>query len=369
MNFQDSPRPTPSTAPSAAFSAARNGGARRSVNEFRSEDEYLVTHYVDRGETGTRLDAFLKSRYRKRSREAIKRAIDSGAITVSRNQSPHLTAGKLKPSFQLIEGDEVLVLSERKPEPEVCFDYRVIHEDDAILVIDKPSNLPVHPAGRYFFNTLLVHLRTQGHRNPLKAEREFFLVHRIDKETSGILVLAKNREVANHLTRQFAERSTEKTYLAIARGETPAEFTLDLAMRKSTTSIIDVKMAIAPESDGGQSALTRFKRLSVHPTRHGIFSLVECYPKTGRQHQIRLHLEAAGHPIVGDKLYGMPEEEAVGFYERRHLSPEAQARLILPRHALHAAGISFIHPATNLPARFTSPLPQDLHDFLQDVTA
>ncbi|MCM2323790.1 MAG: RluA family pseudouridine synthase [Oligoflexia bacterium] len=348
-----SARPIPATA-----------GARRSLNEFRSEDEYLVTHYVDRGENGARLDAFLKDRYRKRSREAIKRAIDSDAITVQRLQSPHLTLGRLKPSFQLLEGDEVLVLSERKPEPEVCFDYRVIHEDEAILVVDKPANLPVHPAGRYFFNTLLVHLRTQGHRNPLKAEREYFLVHRIDKETSGILVLAKSREVAHHLTRQFAERTTEKTYLAVAHGETPEAFTIELAMRKSTVSVIDVKMTVAEEADGGQSALTAFRRLSVHRTRHGVFSLVECFPKTGRQHQIRVHLEAAGHPIVGDKLYGMPEEESLSYYERKHLSPEAQARLIIPRHALHAAAIQFIHPLTELPVRFSSGLPGDLQAFL-----
>lgn len=334
------------------------------TREFTSENHYLVTHYVDRGQTGIRLDAFLKERYRKRSREAIQRAIEEGAITVERRQGPHLTVGKLKPSSQLIGGDEVLVLTEKKPEPAVCFDYRIIHEDEGLFIIDKPANLPVHPAGRYFFNTLLVHLRTEGHRKPLKAEREFFLVHRIDKETSGILVLAKDREVCAHLTRQFAERKTEKRYLAIVRGETPEKFTVDLAMKRSTDSVIEVRMVPAPVEEGGLPAHTDFKRLSVHTNRHGTFSVVECFPKTGRQHQIRVHLDAVGHPILGDKLYGMPEEEALRYYERKHLTPEAEARLIIPRHALHAAGIRFVHPLTGEFREYSSPLPADLQRFL-----
>ncbi|OFZ55685.1 MAG: hypothetical protein A2428_13390 [Bdellovibrionales bacterium RIFOXYC1_FULL_54_43] len=325
-----------------------------------NENHYLVTHYVDPGQTGIRLDSFLKGRYRKRSRETLKRAIDSGAISIQRNQSPHLHIGRLKASTQLIGGDEVLVLSERKPEPEVSFDYKILFEDDSILVIDKPPNLPVHPAGRYFFNTLLVHLRTNGHRDPLKAEREYFLAHRIDKETSGILVLAKNREVCAKLVRQFAERRTEKRYLAVVHGIPPAEFTIDAPLRRTTVSAIELKMMAAPESEGGQPSLTVFRRLETH----GAFSLVECHPKTGRQHQIRIHLETAGHPIVGDKLYGLSEDEALRFFERKHLSPEAEAKLLLPRHALHAAGIRIRHPVTGQTVEFTSELPDDLRRFL-----
>lgn len=335
------------------------------TRSFTPENHYLVTHLVDRGQTGIRLDAFLKERYRKRSREALKRAIDSGAITVQRNQGPHLTVGKLKASSQLIAGDEVLVLTERREEPAVNFDYKVLFEDEVLFVIHKPANLPVHPAGRYFFNTLLTHLKTQGHKNPLRVEREYYLVHRIDKETSGILVLARDKEVCADLTKQFAERLTEKRYLAIARGETPEEFTVDQAMKRSTNSVIELKMMLAPEEEGGQNALTRFKRLGVYRNQHGVFSLVECFPKTGRQHQIRLHLEAAGYPIAGDKLYGIPEEEALRFYERQHLSAEAKAKIILPRHALHAAGIRFRHPLTGKMLEFNSPLPEELMLFLE----
>jgi 23S rRNA pseudouridine1911/1915/1917 synthase len=334
-----------------------------STDNFKSEDHYLVTHEVR--QTGIRLDAFLKERYRKRSRETLKRAIESGVISIRRAQSPHLILGKLKPSLQLISGDEVLVLTERKEEPPVNFNYKILFEDEVLFVIEKPAHLPVHPAGRYFFNTLLVHLKTQGHKTPMKAEREYYLVHRIDKETSGILVLSKDKEVCTHLTQQFAERKTEKRYLALVYGRPKDEFTVDLAMKRAN-SVIELKMMTAPESEGAQSALTRFKRLKTATNRFGEFSLVECFPKTGRQHQIRVHLEAAGHPIVGDKLYGVPEDEALRFYERQHLSAEAQAKIILPRHALHAAGIRFEHPLTGKMVEFSSGLPEDLTAFFED---
>jgi 23S rRNA pseudouridine1911/1915/1917 synthase len=325
-----------------------------------TNDHYLVTHSVGPNQHGIRLDAFLKERYHRRSREQLKRAIDSGVVTLKRDQSPHLKAGKIKASSSLIPGDEILVLTERKPEPDVSFDYRILYEDESIFVINKPANLPVHPAGRYFFNTLLVHLKTEGHRNPLRSERDYFLAHRIDKETSGVLVLTKTKEVCADISKQFFDRTTEKRYHAIVRGHCPEVFAIDLPIKRATHSLIELKMMTAPESEGAAPSLTSFKRMGIY----GDFSLVECTPKTGRQHQIRVHLEAAGFPIVGDKLYGMPEEEAVRFYERSHLTPEAEAKLLLPRHALHAAWIRFVHPATQKAMAFEAPLPGDLQDFL-----
>ena len=338
------------------------------ITRTLTSDHYLVTHSVGPNQHGIRLDTFLKERYRKRSREQLKRAIGSGAVTVRRTQSPHLHVGRPKPSSQLIPGDEVLVLTERRPEPAVCFDYRILYEDDVLFVIDKPPQLPVHPAGRYFFNTLLVHLQTQGYKNPLNSEQNYYLVHRIDKETSGVLVLAKDKQVCADITRQFAERLTRKRYLAIVRGVCPEQFTVDLPLRRATNSIIELKMEAvqesAQDSNGAQTAFTEFKRLKIC----GDFSLVECFPKTGRQHQIRVHLEAAGHPIVGDKLYGMPESEALRFYERKHLTPEAEARLLLPRHALHAEALEFTHPVTRKKMEFIATLPVDLQNFLNQQT-
>src|SRR3954466_403363 len=119
------------------------------IQSTLSSESYQVTHYVDDGYTGMRLDHFLKERYSRRSRAQIQKAIDAGVITIRRLQGGHLTVGRLKPSSPLVGGDEVLVLSERKPEPPVSFDYRIIHEDEVLLIVDKPANLPVHPAGSY----------------------------------------------------------------------------------------------------------------------------------------------------------------------------------------------------------------------------
>ncbi len=330
------------------------------ITRSLTSDQYLVTHSVGPNQHGIRLDAFLKERYQRRSREQLKKAIDSGVVSVQRNQGPHLQAGRPKPSSQLVPGDEVLVLTERRPEPTVRFDYKILHEDEVLFVIDKPPNLPVHPAGRYFFNTLLVHLKTRGHQDPLRSEKDYFLAHRIDKETSGILVLTKTKESCTSITKQFSERTTQKRYLAIVHGVCPPEFSIELPLRRAVQSLIEIKMMTASEAEGGMPSFTRFKRLSVW----GDFSLVECYPKTGRQHQIRVHLEAAGYPIVGDKLYGLPESEAVRFYERKHLTPEAEAKLLLPRHALHAAGIRFRHPLTHREMEFSAPFPSELQEFL-----
>ena len=339
------------------------------TGEFQTTENYVVYHEVGHLQAGIRLDAFLKERYRKRSRESLKQAIESGAIRVERRGGPHLTLGRLKPASQLIAGDRVLVESERKPEPEVDFNYKVLFEDEVLFVIYKPANLPVHPAGRYFFNTLLVHLKTEGLRNPLNAEREYFLVHRIDKETSGILVLTKDREVCTHLTRQFAERQTRKRYLAVVRGiPAQTEFFVDAPLRRALNSRVELKMEIAPKDlpeetpdhIKGQTAFTSFRVLETA----GDFALVECFPKTGRQHQIRVHLDSVGHPIVGDKLYGMDEEEAARFFERKFLSPEAEAKLLLPRHALHSCLLGFTHPVTGKEVTFESPLPDDLRAFL-----
>lgn len=375
--------------------------------------EYLVTHTVGSRSAGIRLDRFLMERYRRRSREQIKRAIESGAVTIQRAGVPHLSLGRIKASSALYPGDVVAVLSVRKPEPEVNFDYKILYEDEHIAVIDKPPNLPVHPAGRYFFHTLLVHLKTQGFKQDLEAERRFFLVHRIDKETSGVLLLAKTKEACNHLTAQFRNRQTEKYYLAIVRGVPDrAEFEIDAPIGKPRGARVGLKMYALPESEGGLPSLTRFKIVE----SRGSFTLLACYPKTGRQHQIRAHADIAGYPLVGDKVYGLTEEEVLALLEghremREDLAsevspdpveegvedpaggsegdsaevafageepveerfeipgptsqvyPELEAKLLLPRHALHAAGLSFVHPATQQRMEFNSPLPPDLQAF------
>ncbi len=339
------------------------------VTRDLQQNTYTVRFAVGPGQDGIRLDHFLKEHYRRRSREQIKQAIDEGIVTLARNQSPHLMAGKLKPSSQLVPGDEILVVSERRGEPEVNFNYKVIYEDEVLFVVDKPPNLPVHPSGRFFFNTLLIHLKTQAKERallkPLEADELYYLGHRIDKETSGILVLTKDAESCANVVAQFAQRKTEKTYLAIVHGESPDTFEVDEPMGRAVRSKIRLKMECLPEEDGGQVAKTTFRTLERAGAAGRRYSLVECYPKTGRQHQSRVHAERAGFPLVGDKLYGVDEDFALLFYDRDRLTPEAEAKLLLPRHALHAARLTITHPTTGKPIEFVSELREDLAEFFQ----
>ncbi len=326
---------------------------------------YTVRYAVGPNQEGIRLDNFLKEHYKKRSRESLKRAIDSGAIALERNQGPHMSVGKLKASSHLVADDIVAVRSDRKAEPPVDFNYSVLFEDDVLFVVNKPANLPVHPSGRFFFHTLLIHLKTQAANRaltkPLEADELFYLAHRIDKETSGVLVLTKDSESCASIVRQFAQRETEKVYTAIVKGITPETFEVNEPMNRSKTSRVTLKMAVMPEEEGGQVASTKFKRIDTA----GNYSLIECYPKTGRQHQIRLHAEFAGFPLVGDKLYGVDEEFALLFYDRDRLTPEAEAKLLIPRHALHATRLTFSHPTTGKRMTVESPLPADLREWFE----
>ncbi len=336
---------------------------------------YLVSHTVPPSSDGARLDHFLKDRYSRRTRGQIQRAIGEGKIQILREQSPHLHVGKIKSSSQLYTGDVVQITSERKPEPVVDFNYKVLYEDDALFVIDKPGNLPVHPAGGFFFHTLLTHLQTRGFTQALDADHPYYLAHRIDRETSGILVLTKTPEDCAAITAQFRARETQKTYLAIVHGS-PAqdEFESDQPIGRIPGSKIRIAMGVLPEDQGGQVAHTDFHVLK--RTRN--FALIECTPKTGRQHQIRVHLADAGHPIVGDKIYSLPVEQALRFFTRPRpgskedqeentgtfITPEIEARLILPRHALHAARLRLAHPRTGAAMDFRSELPVELSNFI-----
>ena len=373
------------------------------VTKSLTGNTYLVKYAVGHTQAGIRLDRFLMARYRKRSREQLKKAIDSGAITISREGGKHLNLGKIKPSLPLQVGDVVHVLSTRNKEPEVNFNYQILYEDNAILVVNKPPNLPVHPAGRFFFNTLIVHLKTKGFTNLEESTNDYYLVHRIDKETSGVLLLAKTREACNNLTAQFRNRETDKYYLAIARG-TPAqdEFDVDTSLGKIAGSKIGLKMYAVPEKQGGLHALTHFEKVE---TREN-YTLLACFPRTGRQHQIRVHADLAGLPLVGDKLYGMSEEDCLVMLDyhrdlRTFISEdeaaaldqegndeeveieddntpelpksekylEIESRLLIPRHALHAAGLRFKHPTSDQEMIFESGLPDDLRAFFESLTS
>ncbi len=352
-----------------------------------NDNTVLISFRVDANHVGQRLDRFLKDHYRRRSRERLKETITSGMITLVRGQGPHLSVGRIKASTLLIEGDVVQIESERRAEPQVRLDYKILHEDQGFFVVDKPAPLPVHPSGSYFFNTLLTHLKTGGYTKPLAMDEDYFLVHRIDKETSGLLIVAKNSETCTNFVNQFARRTTQKTYLAIVHGRPFRKtFSVDEPIGRDKDGPIGLRMIAAKGShlapEDIWDAVTDFELVETRADARGrLFSLVKCFPKTGRQHQIRIHLKLAGFPIVGDKLYSLEMNDSLKFFpvvrfghsrtaetlSLRFIPPELSEKLILDRHALHASELVCSHPTTGKDLHFRSELSADLREFWEGL--
>ena len=232
----------------------------------------------------------------------------------------------------------------------------VIYEDESLIVLEKPAGLAVHPTARYHRCTLTAFLRTLGQ----KADP----AHRLDRETSGLLVCGKGSAVTAVLKRAFATRQVEKRYLAIVEGwpgETTFEISLPLQLGRGE---VRVRMEVGNGKPALTEATVKQRLLSPPGDR---FALLELVPRTGRQHQLRAHLAAVGHPIVGDKIYGFDERCFVRFTEGAQ-TVEDQQHLRLPRQALHACSLSLNHPRSTQPCTWTSPLPVDLAGFLEGLS-
>jgi 23S rRNA pseudouridine1911/1915/1917 synthase len=298
---------------------------------------------------GWRLDHFLKRRIGRMSRTRIQSIIGE--------QISFPDGRPARPSSQVRAGETILLRRPAPVEPEVPRDFEVLFEDASVLVIDKPAGLPMHTTAKFWRNTLVALLRE---RYP---QEQMEIAHRIDRETSGVLLIARNRKVASFLTRAFARRTVEKTYLALVKGQPPDEGRIELPLRLLDTKS-RVMMGPAREGEPGLlTAATRYRvvrRLAAH-------ALCEARPLTGRQHQIRVHFAAIGHPIVGDKLYGASEALFMRACEEP-LTPELLACFDgLPRHALHAHRLTFPHPVGGHPMTIESPLPADLTAYIDGL--
>jgi 23S rRNA pseudouridine1911/1915/1917 synthase len=293
---------------------------------------------------GWRLDHFLKHRIHRLSRAKIRTVIE---------QQVYLADGRRpRPALSVRAGETIIVNRPAPVEPEVPRYFDVLAEDDTFLALDKPAGLPMHTTAKFWKNTLVALLRE---RFPSEALQ---ICHRLDRETSGILLVARGRVAASFLKRAFAQRLVKKSYLALVHGvPVEPEGVIDRPMRLLDTRT-RIMMGVASD---GLPALTRFRVLQSFAEH----ALVEASPETGRQHQIRVHLASIGHPVVGDKLYGASEQAFMDYCDTG-MTPELLAAFDgLPRHALHAARLCFPHPLTREPVTIESPLPRDLVEYMK----
>ena len=302
---------------------------------------------------GERLDRFLVSQLPEISRARIQQLIADGRVRVN--------GAAAKPSLRLREGDQIELLGSPKRPPLKAFAEEIpldiVYEDDALAVINKPAGMVVHAgAGASSQSGTLVNalLHRFGSLSGVGGELRPGIVHRLDKDTSGLIVVAKNDLAHRRLAEQFSQRLVNKTYLALVHGWMKQEQgTIASAIARDRIR----RTRMTTRERGGRAAVSHWRVLRRIQSRFGKFSLLEIRIDTGRTHQIRVHLASLGHPVVGDTLYGAPRE----------LKDTRGGKLALGRNFLHAAAIELQHPGSRAVLQFSRPLPPDLEDFLSHL--
>lgn len=309
---------------------------------------------IDKGQEPLRIDKFLMSRIEGATRNKIQQAIDDEMVLV--NNKP------VKSNYKVKAFDNVVVFDNRSPESSEIIPQNIpldiTYEDDAVLVINKPAGMVVHPGSGNpdgtLVNAVAWHLKKQ---NPDLNETllpRFGLVHRIDKNTSGLLVMAKTQKVMSDLAKQFFNHTVHRRYIALVWGDMENDEGTIVAhvgrhqrFRKLFTAY--------PDGDHGKDAITHYKVLA----RYNYVSLVECRLETGRTHQIRVHMQLIGHPLFNDDFYdGDKIVKGTVFTKYKQFVDNCFA--LCQRQALHAKELGFTHPVTLQPVHFESELPQDM---------
>ncbi len=308
---------------------------------------------ADKGQSPIRIDKFLMDHLGDTSRNRIQKAAEAGCIRV--DGRPVKSNYKVKP-LEVV----TLVLERPKRDWEIVpedIPLDITYEDDQLMVINKPAGLVVHPGcGNYsgtLVNALAWHLRDNPDFDP--NDPDVGLVHRIDKDTSGLLVIAKTPEAKTHLCHQFFVKTTRRQYNALVWGSFPEdEGRIEGNIGRDPKDRL--RMAcFPPESEVGKPAVTHYRVLE----RFGHVTLVECRLETGRTHQIRVHMRHIGHPLFNDERYG-GDQILRGDTSASYRAFIHNCFALCPRQALHARTLGFVHPTTGEEMFFTSPLPQDM---------
>jgi len=323
------------------------------------ENQDLFEHYrilVDQKQTLIRIDKFLMDRLPNATRNKVQNAIRDEFIKVN---------DELVKSNYKVRADDVITVSLPQPprETEVIpedIPLNIVFEDEDLLVVNKPAGMVVHPAHQNWNGTLVNALTYHFQNLPHMPNNEGRpgLVHRIDKDTSGLLVIAKSERAMQSLAKQFYDHSIERTYYALVWGEVEAdEGTINVSIGRS---IKDRRVVVAyPDGDMGRNAITHYKVLE----RLRYVTLVKCNLETGRTHQIRAHMKYLRHPLFNDATYG-GDQILKGTKFNKYKSFIDNCFKIMPRQALHAKTLGFIHPASNEKVEFDSELPTDFQAML-----
>ena len=313
---------------------------------------------ADKGQSPIRIDKFLMDHLGDTSRNRIQKAAEAGCIRV--DGRPVKSNYKVKP-LEVV----TLVLERPKRDWEIVpedIPLDITYEDDQLMVINKPAGLVVHPGcGNYsgtLVNALAWHLRDNPDFDP--NDPDVGLVHRIDKDTSGLLVIAKTPEAKTHLCHQFFVKTTRRQYNALVWGSFPEdEGRIEGNIGRDPKDRL--RMAcFPPESEVGKPAITHYRVLE----RFGHVTLVECRLETGRTHQIRVHMRHIGHPLFNDERYG-GDQILRGDTSASYRAFIHNCFALCPRQALHARTLGFVHPVTGEEMFFTSPLPQDMNALIE----
>ena len=321
------------------------------MNQIENNDE-LFEHFsflADKGQEPIRVDKFLMNRIENATRNKIQKAAKSGYIFS--NENP------VKQNYKVKPGDNIKVMFHHPPYENLIvgekIDIDIIYEDNDILVVNKPPNQVVHPGHGNYSGTLLNGLIYHNENLPENRDGRPGLVHRIDKDTSGLLVVAKSDIALTKLSEQFFHKTIDRKYLAIVWGTPlPEQGTIDkyLSRDKKNRMI----MSVPVDEDIGKRAITHYKVVE----KLGYVSLVECELETGRTHQIRAHMKHIGNPIFNDQRYG-GDKILKGTIFNKYKQFVENCFKLLPRQALHAKTLSFNHPRTNERLAFETELPND----------
>jgi 23S rRNA pseudouridine1911/1915/1917 synthase len=330
------------------------------IPSYSEDTEDLFEHFaftVDKGQQPLRIDKYLMNFVENATRNKIQAAAKSGHIFVN--------GAAVKSNYKVKPNDQIRVLFEHPPNEYLLvpedIPLDIIYEDDAILVVNKPAGMVVHPGHGNYSGTLINALLFHFEHLPNNSSNRPGLVHRIDKDTSGLLVVAKTEHAMTHLSAQFKAKTSERSYTALVWGNIEEDKgSIDGNIGRHPKNRLQNTVFEGDEADKGKPAITHFEVLE----RLGYVTLVRCKLETGRTHQIRVHMKHIGHTLFNDERYG-GEKILKGTTFTKYKQFVDNCFKILPRQALHAKTLGFVHPKTEAFMSFSCDLPSDIEHCIQ----